>query len=1222
MALVADGNLKEALEVIGNTSSDRDVRNIARKLSQFIGNTKIQITPDLDMAGQFDPKTNTIYINPTSGTNTHVVFHEVTHALTSATLANKNHPLTIRLNNLFNEVKDSLDTAYGATTLDEFVAEAFSNPDFQKKLARILLKDGKPATGTNALTRFFNIVARFLNNKLGLNFKTYSDTLTESNKIILEILSPAPDSRDAGILAMDDTAPRVKSLMGRMGDIQKNIGEKLTDADRAEFIALANDFLNGKMADNVKTFFLSALPSQALADVASGLGIKGAQKLHVAMEKQRGDLSKVDRKMDDNLTQIKSWFKGKSEAIRKLFSDVVYTSTIEQVDPSKPKSSYVVAEEIALDKEARRVQSSVFKKTKQEISLEEARNQIPQEKLDSIKTQADLDDAKKLKVWDELNRKYKKLDQGGRDTYKFMRDIYKKKWGEMHDVIKGRIDALPLDEEGKTKLKNEVFEQLFDQADIDPFFPLTRSGTYWLSYQIKGSGETIVETFESVTTRRHAINLLKKEGIVVEKTIQSFKNAEQFDYSNAPPSSFVGQTLKIIDSHISPKLKAEDAKEIKNEITRLFLSALPESSFAKSLKARKNTPGYVEDAVVAMEKKGYDLARQIERMKNTERLNSLMDEITTENTNKIGRSDNGILILAELQKRADFARNPPSDPIAQNLNRMAFVWTIGVNASSALVNLSQIPLFVYPMFGAKYGYKETAIALGQAMRFGSSSTTTSKGSFDVVFGEGKDAKTGNVRENSMPAIDNYYEYDANNNFVVRKDLKLSKELLIEVEELKPLVQMAAERGQLNRSLIADSLNIDASGRTKSLPDKISALSAFMFHQAEQVNRQTTLIAAYKLEMQQINERAKVKDSPESNMSKAERQQLASTNALYASQETNGGAVLETGPRLSQNGWLRIAMMYKNFGIQMYYTMLKSAKIALDSDFSPAERKIARRQLYGVHGTALFFAGISGVPLYGAVSAMADLMFYGEDEEDFDTDVRMYINEGWYKGAITSALDIDVSQRVALTNLLIATNRYNNNASTEESLFHYLGGPAWGTIKGFTRGYNDLQNGEIERGIENMVPSAVRNAWKGGVRYLRDDGILTRRGDPIMENFGAGNVLPQMLGFPPVEYTRTQEFNNVKKRIEVSVGKEKTRLLNKYYVALRRSDWEESRRVMEDILKFNRKHPSIAISGKTIKKSLQGHIRTSAEMHGGVFLNRKMRPVLEEIKPTLGLSVWD
>jgi hypothetical protein len=64
MALVADGNLKEALESISNTSSNKKVRSIARKLSEFVGSTKIQIAPDLDMAGQFDPKTNTVYVHP------------------------------------------------------------------------------------------------------------------------------------------------------------------------------------------------------------------------------------------------------------------------------------------------------------------------------------------------------------------------------------------------------------------------------------------------------------------------------------------------------------------------------------------------------------------------------------------------------------------------------------------------------------------------------------------------------------------------------------------------------------------------------------------------------------------------------------------------------------------------------------------------------------------------------------------------------------------------------------------------------------------------------------------------------------------------------------------------------------------------------------------------------------------------------------------------------
>ena len=48
---------------------------------------------------------------------------------------------------------------------------------------------------------------------------------------------------------------------------------------------------------------------------------------------------------------------------------------------------------------------------------------------------------------------------------------------------------------------------------------------------------------------------------------------------------------------------------------------------------------------------------------------------------------------------------PPKDGIAQAANRAAFIWTIGFNTSSALVNLSQVPLFVLPMLGGKHGFR-------------------------------------------------------------------------------------------------------------------------------------------------------------------------------------------------------------------------------------------------------------------------------------------------------------------------------------------------------------------------------------------------------------------------------------------------------------------------------------------------------------------------------------
>ena len=92
---------------------------------------------DIPVAGLYDPKTDTIKLDAEEGLNLHVLLHEAVHAATSHVIDNKSHPVTKQLTELYNNVKDSLDTAYGAQSLDEFVAEAFSNPEFQQKLAAI-----------------------------------------------------------------------------------------------------------------------------------------------------------------------------------------------------------------------------------------------------------------------------------------------------------------------------------------------------------------------------------------------------------------------------------------------------------------------------------------------------------------------------------------------------------------------------------------------------------------------------------------------------------------------------------------------------------------------------------------------------------------------------------------------------------------------------------------------------------------------------------------------------------------------------------------------------------------------------------------------------------------------------------------------------------------------------------------------------------------------------
>jgi len=430
------------------------------------------------------------------------------------------------------------------------------------------------------------------------------------------------------------------------------------------------------------------------------------------------------------------------------------------------------------------------------------------------------------------------------------------------------------------------------------------------------------------------------------------------------------------------------------------------------------------------------------------------------------------------------------------------------------------------------------------------------------------------------------------------------------------VQLAADRNQLDQSYLSTELNVDQSGRTKTMGDKFTQLGAWGFHNIENYNRQVTLATSYQLEIGKMR-----KDKGRTELTKEEKQQAAET-ALYKTQQTNGGAVTETGARHAQNDLGRVALMYKNYGIQMYYTMFKSAKNMFDSTLSKEERTVALKQLMGVHLTAMLFAGVQGLPLYGALKVVANSLL-DDEEEDWDTYVRTMVGEGMYKGAITTATGLDVSKRVALGQLLFQTNRYNVDASMEENIFFYLGGPAWSTALGIERGIKDISRKNYERGIESMVPTAFRNAYKGLFRYNRE-GALTRRGDPIYTDFTFGELAGQVLGFAPASYTLNQEQNMISKGIERNIGERRSDLMRDYYIAARNGDWGKVEDVKDDIIKFNERHASkygnkVAISADSLNRSMRRHMQQSLimEKYNGVSLNPMLRKGLEEQR-----AQWD
>jgi hypothetical protein len=309
------------------------------------------------------------------------------------------------------------------------------------------------------------------------------------------------------------------------------------------------------------------------------------------------------------------------------------------------------------------------------------------------------------------------------------------------------------------------------------------------------------------------------------------------------------------------------------------------------------------------------------------------------------------------------------------------------------------------------------------------------------------------------------------------------------------------------------------------------------------------------------------------------------------------------------------MMFKNYGLSMFYLQMKLAKQLTmgsnDPDFTPEDRRVAFKQLVGLQLSSFALAGIAGMPLYGLVSTVADA-FLGDDEEDADMLTRRYLGEGLYKGFLSEITGLDISSRIGLTGLLIRENRYNTDPSAEETLVANLGGPAWSTATQLGRGVSEFYNamtgeeGDMVRGIENMVPAAVRNFIKAG-RYLSDGAsIETRRKDVITGDLGASDLLGQMLGFTPTKATLQQDINQLKVKISNAVSKKRSDLSKLYYIALREGDIEGAREVLEDIRAFNEdvkgRFPDAVIDNEFLKRSLKSHQRTSEQMSSGVSVN--------------------
>ena len=653
--------------------------------------------------------------------------------------------------------------------------------------------------------------------------------------------------------------------------------------------------------------------------------------------------------------------------------------------------------------------------------------------------------------------------------------------------------------------------------------------------------------------------------------IEPYAQLSDVNFRRAPSGSFVNSVLGIMEHNKVPP-------EAIDEMMRLFISTLPETAFAQSFQKRNNTPGYKEDSIGVFERKMRNTSNQIANMKYNPKLNAVVDTMRDQTTAK-GKTGAGNDVekeyVSEFEKRLKDATNPSRSNFGRIAASAVYTYTLGFNASSALVNLAQVPMIVAPYLKGQYGEAGVAKALGNASK--------------LFLGAGTKAQVNVLGSNRttelkvMPSIANY-----------SPDTAIGKQYATLIERMNAT-------GQLNRSQLHEMI----SGDTRTgLLQKVNAMSGWMFSQTERMNREVTTIAAYNLEL------AKLKKAGVPDVA-AERQ--AADHAIYTTQLLNGSTSAAAAPRIAQGGIGKLMYMYKNYGVSQYYMLMKTAKLALQGE-SPEVKKAAWQQLGGIIGMTALMAGVQGIPMYGLAS-MVYAMFADPDDDDLDTVTRKHLGELAFKGPIEYMTNLSIASRIGLTDLIVRDNKAGTAAGTfTDQVTQMFGGPAFSIGDRIVRGFSKINDGNLERGLEDILPAFAANPLKG-LRYYFE-GANTLRGDPITGEVSAWNSMAQAFGFAPADYSRQLEINSREKGIDKFINTKVTQLKRKYYTASRVGDSEEKADVREALLQIGAKHPELGINGGTINEILTAsqaaqEKSTKKMIHGVMISDKRRKEVLED-----------
>jgi hypothetical protein len=1094
------GNKLQRYEEIRGIIGERQVPKttpVKDANGRVIGESDVFYETEPIYGGEYDEKTNIVKLYQSSSVNT--LLHEVVHAATVKVLKNNIingigvTPLGKKIMRIYNAAQEAADAKskrYGLENVYEFIAEAFSSPDFQNFLANQASVTGAKPSLKNKLTSLFNDLFAAIKDMLGVPkaaesllgdvfdlssqlFKGPNVELTAAAKVAAD-LATEPTTHYSMSMPASDTAASI-DLMNSPNLVYANL------PTFNEGIMGQGKDLVSKLPSSLRKVFLG-FTSLGDLDEMYGKIMPSIKNLDTQL-KLRGYTHKNYKDAIDHIANkgVKA-LKGKSPAIVKRFNFVAHELSRLNIDPRPGKGN---------------------------------------------------DNHPMVQAWKALPADLQKAGIDVVESYESMVDQM--------------IDFLAESSPGSGKALREKFES----KKLPFYFPFLRQGNYWIQFT-DGNNETVSLAYDNPRQQKLMHDYLKSKGA---KDLRAFSRIDQITRASAPPVGFMADIVKIME-------QGGASPEVIEKAYQSYITLFPAESLRQQFRQREGTLGFTGDVIQGYATVAPKMATQLANLKHGPDIDKAYSDVENEARNNA----TGVAadVMSELSKRRDFFANPIASSWVYGASGANFFYSIAGNISSALVNLSILPTIVLPQLAinpvtGKYEYGKALSALNEAR--------------GLFYKGGKD------KSREFFPIRTFGE-----------NTKLP-------DDLKALYDHAIKMGTIQYSIGRDLNDISKapSGQYSDSMHKVNTFLGYSFEYTERFNREVTLIAAYKL--------AKA-NGMDTN--------AAIDHAVRFTTKIHTEAVPESGARFLQAGLPKVMLIFKRFAMaQIFnvYTLFNAAK----NGMSPMEKKVARRQLIGIYGMNFALAGLQGVPLYGAVQVLANMLLADDDEPyDLDQEIRESFGMLGYKGPANMIFGFDIASRTGFNGMVWRDDPKRLAEVGFASYFiEHLFGPTFSTGRTVLQdGPAMIANGQWERGLEKMVPSFIKNPLKA-LRFATE-GAKNPNGAPLVDDVSGYNQFMQIWGFTPRNISEAYIEGSFKKQVDLKLLNRRDGLLDALYLAKSNGDVDSEDKIYEKIERFNEKNPSrpYVITNSGINTSMKVREKAINDSVNGVYISPRALQAIE------------